>query len=207
MTKLWQRITFGGLTSTLIGFLIALITNYDNAATSVCTVALIQPELSDGCGWVGLGNRPTRNERIFWQTRRPRLCEDVRRYVDFVGRGDFRGAYLAEANAILAAKRVSTSDRFAPSTRMLSLYVMASDTAAASESTSRARAMALAQDQATRDCRAFAQSTMFKFEGAEVDSQRWRCEPSGGGVACSLEGQSVCHLLERQPAETETCGG
>jgi len=204
--RLWRRITLGGLLTTLIGFVIAIVTNYDNAATSTCTIAAMQPGLSDACGSLGLGGRPTRTERLFWQSRRPGSCEDVRRYVDYVGQHQYRGAYLTEASALLAARRVAAADRFVPGTRMLSLYVMQADTAATSEEASWAKTLALAQDQATRDCRAFAQSTLFQFASAGVDPQLWQCRKTGEEVACSLEGQSVCHLLERQTSEAETCG-
>ncbi len=202
----WRQFTLGSVSATLVTFMVAFLSNYDNVATSTCTLAAMQPELADTCGALGLGNQPTSAERLFWQSRRPGVCEDVRRYVDLAGQHQFRGAYFAEANALLAAKRVTPHDRFVPGTRLLSLYVMASDTAAANETDSHAKTLALAQDQSERACRAFAQTTLFKFTSASVNPQRWQCHTAGKGTACSLEGQSICHLLERQAVETESCG-
>jgi len=202
----WRQITVGGVSATLAAFGAAVVTNFEDTATTTCTIAAAQPALSDACGALGLGHQPTRKERLYWQARRPGSCEDVRRYVDLTGKGEYRGAYLAEATALLAAKRVTTTGRFVPGRRMLALYVMGADTAAENEAASHAKALAQAEEQAGRDCRAFAQTTLFQFQSAGVEAQRWRCEPSGGGVACSLEGQTVCHLQERQPFETETCG-
>ncbi len=206
LVEQWRRLTVGGLMIAAFSFAFSVGTDWKNMGTTTCKMEVMQPWLSDTCGRLGFGERPRREERLSWQSRRPGSCEDVRRYIDSISQGQYRGTFRYEAIALLAAKRSTISERFVPGTRLLRLYVIAVETAAANEALSRAKTMALAQDQSARECRAFAQTTMFKFVSAEVDPQRWQCDASGGGVACSMEGQSVCHLLERQTSEAETCG-
>jgi TIR domain len=201
--RLWRRLSLGGMLTTAVGVAAGLAFNFHGVATGVCTLAAMQPALSDGCGAAGIGGRPTRAERLFWTARRPGSCEDVRAYV-----GRFPdGAYLTDATALLAARRVTVADKFIATDRLLDLFVGTAGTEAGREPASRGKAMALAQDQAARACRAFAQSTLFKFDAAGVQPQRWTCDRVGGNVSCSMEGQSVCHLQERHAVERESCGG
>ncbi len=199
----WRRMGWGGGTAVLASLVAALAANVGGIATAGCTLAAMQPGLSDTCGALRIGGRPTHAERLFWLARRPGNCEDLRRYIERYHAG---GAYVAEADALLAARRATMETHFAPATHLLPLYVMQADTAAAAEAASRAKALARAKELAADDCRAFAQTTLFKFETADVEAQHWRCETIGGKVACSLEGQSLCRLEERRDVERETCG-
>jgi hypothetical protein len=198
-----RRVSFGGAVAVVAGITVAMGTNFGNVATHGCTLAAMQPGLSDTCGAIGIGERPTREERLFWDARKPGSCEDIRRYIN---RYHDRGAYLLEANALLSARHVDVRDRFVSTTTQLALYVMQAETGAETEAASRTKALVVAHEKSLQSCRAFTATTRYRLEGADVDAQSWRCERIGGEVGCSLEGQSICHVAQRESVEGETCG-
>lgn len=78
MKRLRQRLTY----STLAGALVACVggfgSNTFSVQNKVCSVSILQPRISDGCGMFGFGGRPTRSERLAWQARRPGNSDDLR---------------------------------------------------------------------------------------------------------------------------------
>lgn len=199
MARLRWRLTLGSASTAAVAILASLAFNTFGVASQVCTAASMQPLLSDGCGAIGIGGRPTREERLFWAARRPGSCADLRNYID---RHHARGAYLIEANALLAARRVTMVETFTPGTRQLPIYVARGAAPFASDAAARAEALARGLRDAERLCRGFAATTTFKFVSAKAEPQAWDC---ASGV-CSFEGQAVCALQERHMSERETCG-
>ena len=89
--------------------------NLFSAQDQVCGVPLLQPQISDMCGALGLGNRPTKAERIAWESREPGSCAALRTHVERFP----DGAYRAEASDMLAARRVTQTEIWTPGTRRL----------------------------------------------------------------------------------------
>ena len=202
-SRLVRRFTFGSASGAVVATVALLAFNAFGVSTKLCTAAAMQPMLSDGCGTLGLGGRPTRAERLAWAGRRPGSCADLRAYIDRYHSG---GAYLEEANALLTARRVTTQYTDVPGMRLLALYVSKDGSASANDRSARKAAIVRGQPGAERLCHGFAATSLFKFASANVVAQNWSCGPAAGGIVCGFEGQAVCHLLERRSSEHESCG-
>ncbi len=107
---------------------------------------------------------------------------------------------------MLAAKRITQTERWTPSTRRLALFVGQDGASSRNETDARSKALARAQSNAERLCKGFATTTSFRFKASAPVPQNWNCSSAAGGVVCGFEGESVCDLEERRLEETESCG-
>ena len=199
--RLARRLTYSGLASAMAFGGVAFGLNAFHAQDGVCGVPLLQPRISDVCGALGLGNRPSKGERIAWERREPGSCADLRRHIErFPG-----GAYRDEAASMLAGRRVTQTEVWTPATRRLELVELQGDVPSATAA-AKADALARAATRAERRCKAFAVTSSFRFKSAMPVPQVWNCSPLAQGVTCGLEGEAVCDLDERSIQEYETCG-
>ena len=184
---------------TLLGFTAETLGVLDK----VCAVPLGQPVVSDLCGALRLGGRPTRSERRAWAARAPGSCEALRGHIQKFP----NGAYRSTAADLIAARRLlvevtwTTPEKPTP----LRMYVGSDGPASASDRPARLAAMARAQPQAERICRDYSASGLHRFVEARVDPQEWNCRPVTGGVVCGFEGRALCTLEERKDIERESC--
>ena len=197
-----RRLLLGASSSAGIAAFAAIAFNTFGVASNLCTVPGPQPALSDACGAVRVGERPSRDERIAWAALQPGSCPALR---DFVGRFP-EGAYRREAADLLTARKVTTEDVWRPSERQLALFQPQLTEGAAGEAAAQAKALAAAQTQADNLCRGFAATTAFRFRAATPRPSTWTCAPGGGGTVCGFEGMVSCQLDERASVEHETCG-
>lgn len=197
-----RRILYGGASSATLAAIAAFGFNTFGVATNICLAPGLQPGLSDTCGAVGLGGRPTRAERLAWSALPAGSCQALR---DHIAKFP-EGAYRREAADLLTARRVTTEIAWTPSTRSLALYQPAPSAPAANESAARAAALQAAQPQADNLCRGFAAATSFRFRAATLQPSIWTCTRASGGVACAFEGMAACQLDERGTVEHESCG-
>jgi hypothetical protein len=201
MKRLVRRLTWSslgalGFGSLMFGF------NLFSAQDQVCGISFLQPEISDACGSLGLGNRPTRKERIAWQGREQGSCEALRSHIK-----DFpEGAYRNAAADLLTGRRVTQRETWAPATRRLALHMGDDATPSDNEIRAQSKALLRAQYPAERLCKGFAATTSFRFISAKPAAQHWNCSTVPGGVVCGFEGEALCELEERGFQETETCG-
>jgi TIR domain len=203
MKRLVRRLTLSSVASA-IGFgALAFGFNLFSAQDQVCGISFLQPQLSDVCGAFGLGNRPTKTERIAWEGREPGSCAALRAHVEHFP----QGAYRHDAADILAARRVTQMEIWTPSTRRLALFVGEDDALSSDEAAGRAAALSRGQVSAERLCKGFAAATSFRFTSATAAVQTWRCAPAAKGVVCGFEGEAVCAVEERHMQEIEVCGG
>lgn len=201
MKRLLRRLTVSSLASA-IGFGgLTFAFNVFSAQDQVCAVPVLQPQLSDACGAYGLGHRPTKAERIAWESC-DGSCEALRRHIEQFP----EGAYRTQAAAVLAARRITQMERWTPSTRRLALFVGQEGGLARNEVVAKSAAIARAQPQAERLCKGFTATTSFRLTSSAPVPQSWSCNPVAGGVACAFEGEAVCDLEERRVEETESCG-
>jgi hypothetical protein len=173
-----------------------------SAQDQVCGVSFFQPHVSDVCGALGLGNRPTKTERIAWEGREPGSCAALRAHIERFP----QGAYHHDAADILAARRVTQMEIWTPSTRRLALFVGQDDAFSSDEAAAQTAALTRGQVSAEQLCKGFAAATSFRFTSAKPTVQTWHCSPVARGVACGLEGEAVCTVEERRVQELEACG-
>ena len=168
----------------------------------VCVTLLLQPAISDVCGALRLGGRPTKAERIAWAVRQSGSCADLRTHLERFP----NGAYAAEAEAMLTARRVTQTEVWIPATRPLPLSEPQANIAFPNKTAAQVDARARAQADAERECRGFAATTLFRFKSATLAPQVWNCSQTGKGLACGFDGDAVCELEERRIKEQDTCG-
>jgi hypothetical protein len=201
MKRLMRRLTYSSLASTIGLGGLAFGFNLFSAQDQVCRVSFLQPHISDACGGLGLGHRPTKTERIAWVARESGSCAALRTHIERFPLGAYRDA----AADMLAARRVTQAEIWTPATRRLSLFVGQGDVSSTNEAAAKAAALARAQASAERLCKGFAVTTDFRLTAATPAPQIWNCERVSGGVVCGFEGEAVCTVEERGIQEDETC--
>jgi hypothetical protein len=202
MKRRVRRLAYGSLASTLGASVLLFGLNAAGVQDRFCGVAALQPFLSDACGAVGLGHRPTQAERVAWESRAAGDCGALRTHLErFPG-----GAYGRLASDMLTARRTSQSERWTPTTRRLALFVGQGDAAFPVRTAAETAALHRAQPQAERLCQGFAATTSFKLVRAVPGAQSWSCSDVRRGVTCGFDGVAVCELLERSVEERESCG-
>jgi len=202
MARLRRRLTAGSLATIMLAVGSSFAFNAFGSATYVCTAAAIQPLLSDGCGAVGIGGRPTQRERMIWERRRPGSCDDLRSYVGrFPG-----GAYAIEAANLITARATGRRQVLDPSPQTLPFAVSRGNSAAPTIEAAHAAALSGAQDQAEDICRGYAGTGLFRFKAARIAPAQWNCDSYEGGFVCGLEGHVTCDMDAVRSVETETCG-
>jgi hypothetical protein len=203
MARLVRRLTIGGMASALTAGLFAFAMNFMSVQDHACTVPLGQPFLSDACGALGLGNRPTHRERVAFEALPPGDCAALSAY---------RGAYedspmRARVDSRLADRRVNAEEQWVPFSRQHPVMFAPADGAPApSEAAARAAALERARPQAERLCRNFTASSLFRFKGAAPVAQAWSCARQAGGFVCGFEGIAQCEIEEKQIVEHVSCG-
>ena len=201
MKRLMRRLTLSSLAGA-IGLGMAFGFNLFSAQDQVCGLSFFQPQMSDACGMLGVGDRPTKAERVAWEGRERGSCAALRTHIERFP----EGAYHDEAADILAARRVIQTQIWTPGTRRLALFMGEGDAHFRNASAAQVDALARAQAPAGRLCKGFVATTSFRLTSTKPIPLSWNCAPASGGVACSFEGEAVCELEERRLQETERCG-
>ena len=154
--------------------------------------------LSDTCGSLGLGNRPTKPEHLAWQSLHPGNCDDLKTFL-----GHFPTSPLADHH-------VTETPVWTPVTHQLVLHQSPSDndTSSTSPTLPQAKADALtrAQPNAVNLCNGFAATSRYHLKSAPINVQQWNCEKIGSGFSCGFDGQAFCQLEERSTKSDEICG-
>jgi hypothetical protein len=197
-----RRLVYGGMSTAGAAAVASFALNTFGVAARLCVTPGLQPGLSDACGAAGLGDRPSRAERLAWAARPAGSCPALR---DHVARFP-AGAYHRQAADMLTARKVTYQDAWARQSRSLALFSPADGPGAPSEAAAKARALARAQGDAERLCRAFGAGTLFRFVSAAPSAEKWACAASASGTVCGFEGEAVCALDEHHSVEHESCG-
>jgi hypothetical protein len=201
--RLRRRLLLGGASSAGLALTAALAMNAFGAAGRICKIPGPQPALSDLCGALRLGGRPSQAERLAWERRPLGQCEALRTHINRFPEGAYRG----EAEALLAARRVQRQDNWRPATRDLPLFEAAEDESrVGSRDQAQTRAISHAAEDAARLCKSFASGALFRFVSATPVAEVWSCASQGAGVTCGFDGHAACALEERRIVEQEQCG-
>lgn len=199
--RLRRRLTYGSVVSAAGIAVLAAGVNLFGVQERLCAADWLQPRLSDLCGALGVGQRPTRDERLAWEGREPASCAALRNHLARFPDGFYR----APASALLAARRLTPGESWQATQRRLPLFVMPAGAPAASENAARAAALQRAQRDAQQHCQGFAASTLFRLTAAQAQARSWQCSRVSGGTRCGFDGEAVCDLQEKHPQESESC--
>lgn len=197
-----RRVVLGGAGVVALS-LVGVGFNLFSAQDQLCGLGFAQPRLSDACGAMGFGSRPTKFERLAWEGRAPGDCEALRSHIERFPDGAFR----AVAAEILQARRVVPQETWVANTRRMVLVGNPGEQLFQDRAQAQSAALAGSQSKAEKQCKSFAASLAFQFVSARIEPQQWRCQALQGGVACDFEGEVSCELRERQMVEEEFCAG
>jgi hypothetical protein len=200
--RVGRRLTYASLSGVGVVVIASLVANLFEVTTRVCTVPGLQPALSDACGALALGSRPSKTERLAWAARAPGSCEALKAHINRFP----RGAYREEAVALITARRRSFEDRWTPATRQLVTFTPAEGAPAASEAAAKTAALQRARIAADRLCRGFGAGSLFRYVSATAYAENWSCSANGAGTLCAFDGHADCQVQERQQVETDRCG-
>lgn len=202
MKRVRQRLTYSTLAGALIACVGAFGSNSFFLQDKVCGAKVLQPGVSDVCGALGLGGRPSKSERLAWQARRAGNCEELRSHlIHFPD-----GAYRFQAQSLLADRHVERKYDWTAKIQGLRLIVELGEHQFANKDLAQADALARAQPKAEHLCEGFEASTLYRFNAAKPEVERWDCSTAGSGISCGFEGKAVCRLEVKDPKEEETCG-
>jgi len=203
MKRLVRRLTYGGFASAIGLGGLAFGFNLFSAQDQLCGISLLQPQISDLCAALRLGHRPTKTERIAWESRELGNCAALRTHIERFP----EGAYRTVAADMLAARRVTQAETWAPATRRLALFVGQDDVTYPGEPAAQAAALTRARISAERLCKGFTATASYRLTSAKPMVQAWNCHRASGGVLCGFDGEAVCEVEERRVQEMEACGG
>jgi hypothetical protein len=197
--RLIQRARNGSITAALLAAIWSLVTNYNGVQDKVCTIPMPQPALSDTCGALGVGHRPSQAERLAWAARTPGSCADLRAHIARFP----NGAYRSMAADLLAAVTTNRAAQYTPSPRTARGYVRQSEHGFGSDAAAQADARTRAQVDATSLCAPLDSNE--RLTGVRVAPLAFDCRSGAeGGRICALDYSATC-LIESHPL-VERCG-
>lgn len=203
MARLVRRLTAGAIASGALAAAWAIGTNVLGVQNQLCAIPAPGHIISDACGALRLGERPTRDERIAWDSREVGSCAALQTHIERFP----NGAYRERAADMYAARRQWNEETWVRATRLLNIYVgsdaPASPNRAAAEAAARTRGQALAD----RRCRDFAVTGAHRFSSASIEPQEWICTNVSGGTVCAFDGRASCELEEQEMVARESCEG
>lgn len=179
----------------------AFFANVMSVQETVCAVGFAQPGISDACGAMRAGDRPTKSERIAWAAVEIADCDALRRHIQSFP----EGVYRDDAADLLAASRTKQTETWQTVERRLAIFLDDNGTAMNSLQAAKDTARANATKKAEQMCRSFAATASYKLDSAKIDPQEWFCDDEPTGHVCGLQGDAVCSLQLRGTQQTETC--
>ncbi|GAA0325985.1 hypothetical protein GCM10009087_40390 [Sphingomonas oligophenolica] len=200
--RIRRRLIYSAFSTAGLAAIATFSFNTFGVASKVCTMPGLQPSLSDGCGEIGIGNRPNHDERMAWEQLPKANCQSLRTFVQTFP----RGAYRQEAADLITAKRTWIEEKWTLATHSLRLYQPGNLTPAPSRGEAQARAIATSQKSAEILCRGFGSGTLFHYVSAMPRVESWSCEATGEGTVCGFDGTAECGLAQRTQVERESCG-
>jgi hypothetical protein len=193
--RLLRRAAVGSGSTALLLAALTFGSNLFATQNHVCTLPIDQPGLSDGCGALHLGGRPSHAERLAWANRRQGSCADLQAIIKAFP----DGAYRSKAADLLQAATVSNASPFAADPRTAHGYVRQSMTGFGNEAAAQADAKARAAEDAKETTCAPVDANE-RLDGVDITSTTFDCRESPlGGTVCAADYVAACHLEARQP--------
>jgi hypothetical protein len=201
LTSTSRRLRLTAYSATALALFSGVMGFSNNVASvqkPVCKVGLIKACL---CRPLGLGGVPTAKEDKSWTAAITRTDGDgLRLYLASFP----RGVYADEAQARLAACRVSETEAWTRDVRMQPLIIPSSLKASRTEAAAKADALSRSNEEAEFICGGYAQGE-YRLSAATAQASKWRCMPRDGGYSCGFDGQAVCKVQVRHAEKVERC--
>jgi hypothetical protein len=203
LQRTMRRASAGIASAASLGAIVAFSSNVMSVQHKVCSINLAQPQISDFCGGLSLGGKPTKEERLAWADMPTGSCDALRAHVERFPEGAFRSA----AADMISARRVMQEEVWTPAERTARLYVGLDADPAPTEDAARADAEARATESAESLCAGYANTQSYRVKASVPRVGAWECESYSDGHVCSGQGEAVCAVEVRGVIETESCGG
>jgi len=198
--RLLRTPALGAATLVSLAAVAAFGFNLGSIQNTLCSAAIGQPALSDACGGLGMGGRPSRPERIAWAARDPTSCSALSDYL----RRRPTGAYRWEAISLLQSARPIRATASMPVIRTEHGYVGGADgsfgTRAAAEQDARRR---VAEDASSVLCQPV--EGFERLASTSITDVKPDCRTSPlGHWACAAQYTASCRLATFPMVQT--CG-
>lgn len=203
LVRFAQRMCAGLTIGVIVAFVFGFALNLLELQNNLCSINFRQPDVSDFCGKYGLGDKPTREERVAWEARDPRSCEALRTHIDTYGD---TGELFDRAAAMLEARRTVTNETWSAMSQRTPFSQSISVKGAATRDAAQSEALRDAAANAEAGCQAFAESDFYRFVDFEVSPTEWDCFTSSGQHYCGFDGTRICELEQLSRTNTEICG-
>lgn len=198
-----QRMCAGLTIGVIIAFAFGFALNLLELQNNLCSINFNQPEVSDFCGAYGLGEKPTKEERLAWEGREPNSCEGLRAHIEKFGES---GALFDRASAMLDARRTITSETWSPREQRSPFSQSINSNGFETEALAREDAIMQAATDAEASCSALGESDFFRTIGSSVEPLTWDCFIANGSHYCGFDGARTCELEQLEKTTTEICG-
>lgn len=194
----WRRRFMAGSIATSLASAIAIFSLDAFAVREhLCSLPVGQPAVSDACGQLGWGHRPTRDERLAWGSRPAGNCNALREHVLRFPEGAYRSM---AADLIAAAKTERGEPRL--ETRPVAGALRAPEVGLPSRALAERETLRLVEQQAREETCVLAQT---ELQDLKVDVKAYLCRPAiAGGIACAADYVAQCTV--RVPVWRERCG-
>lgn len=196
VTRLYRRLVAGTTAGALLAAVFGFSMNAMNIQDQLCTEPLGQPVVSDICGGIGIGHRPTHDDRVAWETRSIGSCEALRSFAS-----NERSYYHGIAADMLNAATSARAHDFTPASRDWRSYVRTGETPFENEASARADALGRAQtDAANQGCA--PRDEFERLVRADVTPTGYDCRRDPrGGFGCALNYVARCQIERQQLVE------
>jgi hypothetical protein len=154
----------------------------------VCSVQFVQPRLSDFCGALGLGNKPTKVERLAWEDVDQNSCVQLGAYI----RDYSHGAYTSIANALLSVASLEESEVWTSKQKPQVMTLELVQEPKALERQAKRQAAMRIEELAAQRCSNFAASTDHRLSDVKVENLSYQCAKHSDGYRCSVVADTTC---------------
>ncbi|MEJ6399556.1 hypothetical protein [Yoonia sp. 208BN28-4] len=203
LVRFVQRMCAGLTIGVIIAFVFGFALNLLELQNNLCSINFNQPNVSDFCGKYGLGDKPTKEERLAWEGREPDSCEALRAHIEKFGE---TGAKFDRASAMLDARRILTTENWTPRQQQTPFSQSINSAGFESETLAREDALTQASTDAEVACGALGESDFFRITGSSVEPLTWDCFTASGSHYCGFDGTRTCELEQLERTTTEICG-
>jgi hypothetical protein len=197
----WNRNRYIAWTLTLLSLAFASAMTILSVQNNLCSINFNQPSLSDLCGSLGLGEKPTRVERLAWEARPTGSCDALRTHIERFPEGALRAA----AADMLDGRRSIVEEAWVPDEQRLPVFVpIGVGFSGVEEARSDAKERGLGQSMML--CEGAASSTAYRMISSSFEGKLETCDVTVSGHFCSLEGFAVCRLERSVKLTKDVCG-